>query len=61
MSFVRFLGWVAKLAFGYIGGFFLVFAGIMIAAQGSSIIGGLVGLAGFVLMLFGVYTEKVQR
>lgn len=58
MSFVAFLKQVGKMALGYLGGFFLIMAGVLIAAQGSTLLGGLVTLAGFVLALFGVYSEK---
>lgn len=58
MSFVNFLKSVAKIAFGFIGGFILLFAGIMTAAQGEQGIGYVAAFVGIILILYGVYNER---
>ena len=58
MSFVNFLKQVGKLAVGYLGGAFLLIVGLIAMSFGSGISGGLVAIIGFVMLLFGVYTEK---
>jgi len=58
MGFLSFLGQVVKILFGYGLGFLLMIGGVGALGQGYNIIGGLVALFGFVLLLFGVYSER---
>lgn len=58
MSFVNFLKGFLKIALGYVGGGFLLFAGMMAFVYGDDIIGTLLAVVGFILILFGVYSER---
>lgn len=58
MSFVSFLKQVLKMLFGYGGGFLLIIAGIFTFSQGNGVIGGILTVVGFLLALFGVYSER---
>lgn len=57
MSFVSFLGQLAKVGLGYLGGGFLVLIGMMIWFGGNTIIGVPITAFGAILILFGIYSE----
>lgn len=57
MSFTAFLGQVAKVLFGYGGGFIALMAAAGMAAQGYRSTAVVLGIIALVLMLFGVYSE----
>ena len=57
MSFVSFLGQIAKVGLGYLGGGFLVLIGMMIWFGGNGPIGVPITVVGAILFLFGIYTE----
>jgi|GEM_PF-6558229 len=57
MSFATFAKNVGKMLFGYVGGFLVLFAGIFAHARGNEL-GMVVAVAGFILILFGVYVER---
>ena len=58
MSFASFIGQVLKMGVGYLGGFVLFFSGTMAYGQGFQVIGGLMAVAGAILFLFGIYTQR---
>jgi hypothetical protein len=58
MGFANFVKQVLKTLFGYGGGFLSGFAGIMVFGQGNSVIGAILMIVGFLLVLFGIYSEK---
>jgi len=59
MSFLGFLKNVAKIGLGYVGGFILLFAGLMsFSFANNTVLSVLLVVAGVVLALFGVYTER---
>lgn len=58
MSFIKFLKQVAKMGFGYGGGFILMIAAVGVFTQGQTTVGGILGLISIILLLFGVYSER---
>lgn len=46
------------ILFGYGGGTLLILIGIFMMSVGNTIMGGILGIVGFVLMLFGIYSER---
>lgn len=58
MGFIDFLIGVAKVAFGYVFGGIVFFAGLMAYAQGEDVIGPIIAFVGIIIVLFGIYSEK---
>ena len=62
MSFIESLKQVGKIGVGYLGGGFLMFAGLMLWVQQQSLaVASLLLIPGFLLLLFGVYSERQHR
>lgn len=61
MSFVSFLKQVGKMGIGYGLGFLLLAFGLFAYSMQDNPLGILLAIIGFVLLLFGVYTERQFR
>lgn len=58
MSFASFLLQFLKVAAGYLGGFIFLFVAGAAFVQGNENIGTAFALLAFVMILYGIYSEK---
>jgi hypothetical protein len=58
MGFIRFLGRIARISVGYLGGFLLMATGSLSLSSGNKLTGIVVFVIGAVLALYGVYNDR---